>query len=476
MTPFVLAVDVATADVRVLAVDAGGRVLASASSPLPAPRRDRPGWSEQRSVHADTAERVLAVVTAQLGGAVRPEAVTVTATSGTVVPCSGRLAATGPALLYDDRRAEDPGSGVDTSLTLTAPALARVAWLQLHRPAERYAHAGDVVLARLAGCAVPTDTSTALKTGADPGTVSWPAHLLAAAGIVAAQLPELALPTRRAGTVGRSAAAATGIPEGTPLLLGMTDGCAGQVAAGAVLQGQRASVLGTTLVLKTVAPRPVTDPALGVYSHLSPDGAWWTGGASNAGAGVFRTTKGDLPARDEAAGRRGPAAALRYPVPQPGERFPFVSAAAGGPLRGEPRDAAEAHRAFLDGVAYVERLGFDVLARRGAQGRGPVRTVGGGANSTVWLRIRASVLGESMEVPAQPSSGFGAAVLAASASLHDGLGAAVDAMVRLARIVGPDPDQQPALASGYQSFVSALEQRGWLTTELFSRTPHPIEG
>jgi xylulokinase len=473
VTPFVLAVDVATAEVRAVAVDALGRVLASASRPLPAPQRDRPGWSEQQSLHADTAERVLADVAAQLGGSA--SAVTVTATSGSVVPCSADLEATGPALLYDDRRAADPGSGVDPALVRAAPALARMAWLHRHRPACRYAHTGDVVLARLAGRAVPTDTSSALKTGADPGTASWPAALLATAGLEAGHLPELALPTRVAGVVGRAAAATTGILPGTPLLLGMTDGCAGQVAAGAVLPRQRASVLGTTLVLKTVALRPVTDPELGVYSHLSPDGAWWAGGASNAGAGVLRTTDGDLRGLDEAAGRRGPADVLRYPVGRPGERFPFVASEAGGPLYGESRDAVESHRALLDGVAYVERLGFEVLAGRGAVGAGPVRAVGGGANSTVWLRIRATVLGQPIEVPAEPSSGFGAAVLAASASLHDGLGAAVAAMVSVARTVDPDPRQQPSLESGYQRFVGALEQRGWLTSE-FSRTPHPIEG
>lgn len=462
MTELVIGVDVATADVRAVAVTADGAVAARAAAPLPVPDRGIAGRAEQAPVHPDVVEAVLAELGSRLRGTV--VGIAVTATSGSVVPCSDGMAPVGPALLYDDRRAADPGSGVEPALVATAPALARIAWLEHHRPAPRYRHVSDLVVARLIGGDAPTDTSHALKAGADPEAARWPAALLAAAGVAERQLPRLSRPGAVAGRLCPRSAAATGLPTGVPVVLGMTDGCAGQVAAGGVRPGDAVGVLGTTLVVKVVAGHRVTDDALGVYSHLAPDGCWWPGGASNAGAGALRSAfpNADLPARDLAAAAYGPARALVYPVARAGERFPFVNPRAGGLLRGGPPDPDEQYRALLDGVAYVERLALDVLAARGAPSAGAVRAVGGGSRSDTWLRIRATVLGRPLAVPAEASSAFGAAVLAASSTLHRGLAEAVDAMVSIERTVDPDPTEKSLLDDGYGRFVDALAERGWL--------------
>jgi D-ribulokinase len=462
MTAVVIGVDVATADVRAVAVTPDGTVAARAAAPLPPPARDVYGRAEQKSVHPDVVEAVLAQLGARVPAPVG--ALAVTATSGTVVPCSADLVPVGPALLYNDRRAGEPGSGIDPVLVTTAPALARIAWLQRHRPAARYRHVSDLVVARLTGDDAPSDTSHALKTGADPETLRWPAHLLTMAEVGEAQLPRLARPGAVAGGLSARSAAATGLPAGTPVVLGMTDGCTGQVAAGGVHPGDAVGVLGTTLVVKLVAAHPVSDATLGVYSHLAPDGRWWPGGASNAGAGALHDAfpDADLRALDLAAAANGPARALVYPVARRGERFPFVTPDAGGPLGAGPADAGEHYRALLDGVSYVERLALEVLAAAGAPNQGAVRAVGGGSRSRPWLRIRASVLDRPMVVPAEASSAFGAAVLAASSTVHKDLTAAVEAMVRLAGTVDPDPVEQPRLDDGYARFVDALVERGWL--------------
>jgi D-ribulokinase len=462
VTGVLIGLDVATADVRAVAVTPEGMVVARAAAPLPAPERAVAGRAEQQPVHADVVEAVLAQLSTRLPGPVA--ALAVTATSGTVVPCSAGGVPVGPALLYNDRRAGEPDSGVDSGLVTAAPALARIAWLQRHRPAAQYRHVSDLVVARLTGSDAPTDTSHALKTGADPESLRWPADLLARSQVAESQLPRLSRPGAVVGELSARSAASTGLPAGTPVVLGMTDGCAGQVAAGGVRQGDAVGVLGTTLVVKLVAEHKVTDAALGVYSHLAPDRRWWPGGASNAGAGALQETfpGADLPAFDLAAAAHGPARALVYPVARGGERFPFVSADAGGPLLGRPASTEEHYRALLDGVSYVERLALEVLASAGAPSRGPLRAVGGGSRSVTWLRIRASVLGRPLVVPAEASSAFGAAVLAASSTVHTDLTAAVDAMVRLTDTVDPDPAEQPRLDDGYARFVDALVGCGWL--------------
>lgn len=459
----VIGVDVATRSVRAVAADPDGTVLASASREISAPVRPRPGWSEQEPCHASAALAVLREVTSAVAG--RPVAgVSVSATSGTVVPCDRRGTPAGSALLYDDRRAA--GDPALAGVAAEAPALARVAWLARHRPAPLYLHVSDVVLAALTGIIPPADVSHALKTGADPVRVAWPAELLAAADVDPGSLPTLALPGTVALNVSAAGARDSGLPEGTPMVLGMTDGCTGQIAAGAVSTGESVGVVGTTLVLKAVASRRVDSADGTVYSHRAPGtaGEWWPGGASNTGAGALAALfpDRDLPALDTAAARRGPASVVRYPLVQAGERFPFARPDAAGFQLGTPEDETDAYRSVLEGVAFTERLGFAALADAGAPVRGALRAVGGGSRSPVWLRIRATVQGRPVEVPREPASGFGAAVLAAAATVHGGLPAAVAAMVRTRHSVEPDDREREALEASYARFHAALASRGWL--------------
>jgi xylulokinase len=112
-------------------------------------------------------------------------------------------------------------------------------------------------------------------------------------------------------------------------------------------------------------------------------------------------------------------------------------------------------------VAFVERLGLERLAALGVTSTDH-RVVGGGTRSAVWTTIRASVLGRPVFRPAEPSSAFGAAVLAAAA-LTAGLPAeAADRMVRGGEVVDPDPAQIGPLEEGYRRLTDELRRRGWL--------------
>src|SRR5690606_39859763 len=62
------------------------------------------------------------------------------------------------------------------------------------------------------------------------------------------------------------------------------DGCASQVASGAVNIGDWNTTIGTTLVIKGVTNEEIKDPEGRLYSHRHPEGFWMPGGASNTGA------------------------------------------------------------------------------------------------------------------------------------------------------------------------------------------------
>jgi xylulokinase len=352
-----------------------------------------------------------------------------------------------------------------------ASTLARLAWLaaaSAEAGPRRYLHVPDVVVADLTGRLV-TDTSHALKAGIDPVGGRWPVDQLAAAGVDCAALPELVHPGAVVGEVRRAVADDLALPPGVRVVAGMTDGCTAQLAAGAVATGRTAGVLGTTLVLKGVAAEEVTGFGGAVYSHWAPEngapaGQWWPGGASNTGAGILAADGGvpDLAAADADAARRGPSPWTAYPLAGTGERFPFVRPDATGFLLGPtPPSALERHRARLDGVAYVERLGLERLAALGVSSTDH-RVVGGGTRSRVWTTIRASVLDRPVIRPAEPSSAFGAAVLAAAALTGSSPVEAADRMVRAAEVVDPDPAQVTLLDEGYRRLTDELRRRGWL--------------
>lgn len=480
-TPAVAGIDVATANVRVLVTDAHGTVLAEGGAPLPPPVRDARGRSEQSAASwwPAAAEALRQATSSLPARGAEVVAVAACATSGTLVLTDGDGAPLGPALMYDDRRAADlnaraqrAGSARWAALGLTVgptAALGRVAWYAAHAAefpaAARIAHTPDLLGHRLTGSPVPADWSHALKTGYDPLTGEWPTEVLDALGVPARWLPDVRPPGTLAGTVCAAAAAETGLSEGCEVRLGMTDGCAGQIATGAVRPGQFVGVLGTTYVLKGVTRSLVTDPTGALYSHRHPDGWWLPGGASNTGGeALARTPSERFPALDAAARERGPASCVSYPLRREGERFPFVTGEARGFTLGAPAGEAERHRADLEGVAFLERLALDRVRALGVPVEGPLHAAGGGSRSALWNRIRATALGMPLRVADRAETAFGAALLAAAGSLHPSLDAAAAAMTGGGELVEPVREEKAALDASYARFVAELERRGWLET------------
>lgn len=482
----VAGVDVATAEVRAVAVDAAGRARAAGRAALPAPATPQPGEAEQDGgAWWPAAARALAELTEHLGAERQAlEAISVCATSGTVAAVDAAGEPLRPALAYADQRAgHEAGVAQEAAAERWAAlgiavqpsfGLPKWAWLLRHAPDDRIvrlAHAGDVVVARLVGARADgdwpaTDWSHALKSGYDPWRGEWADEAMAALGIPRALLPEVRRPTEPVGVVAGEAARATGLPTGCAVRLGMTDGCAAQLAAGASAPGQWVSVLGSTLVLKGASHRLVTDAAGAVYSHRHPGGWWLPGGASNTGGRALTAGFGDrdLATLDALAARHGPASDVVYPLVGRGERFPFAVADAEAFTLGEPSDDVARYRATLEGVAFVERLAYDRLAGLGAPAEPPIRVTGGGSASHVWNRIRATTLGASLIAVPAASTALGAAMLAAAGSLHPDLATATAAMAPAGEWVQPDDGQRDALEASYQRFVAALVERGWVAS------------
>ncbi|TMR07467.1 carbohydrate kinase [Actinomadura soli] len=469
-------VDLGTQGARALVVTASGDVVGSGARKLTG-RRDG-HRHEQDPEHWWTAasascRQALVDVPAE---AVR--AVAVDGTSGTVLLTDDRGHPLTPALMYDDTRAaghvdrvNDAGGELWRRLGYQRMqpswALPKLLWLLDHHTGggARLAHQADFVNRRLTGHPVAADLSNALKTGADLIAEAWPDDVLDALGVPAGLLPPLERSGTRLGAVCARAAEATGIPEGTPVIAGATDGCAAQLGAGRLAPGSWNSVLGTTLVLKGVSDDLVHDPFGVVYSHKAPDGRWLPGGASSTGAGaIARDFPGrDLTDLDRRAAAHEPSAALTYPLVSAGERFPFLAPGARGFRLDGTDDEADDFASVLQGVGYLERLCFDHLDLLGAPTGGDLTLTGGAARSEYWCRLRADILGRPVVVPRRAEPALGAAVLAASPGRDVAEVAA--RMVAVRTVIDPRPEKTGLFDAPYLRLVGEVERRGWLPAE-----------
>ncbi|UUT35049.1 FGGY family carbohydrate kinase [Microbacterium elymi] len=151
----VLGIDLATAEVRVQAVDVeSGQAVAERRAALPVREAGPGGERVQPAEHTTLARALIAAVAADLGArASQVRALSITGTSGTVVPADAAGRPVGDAVLYDDPRGADGLRRLAAVGWTRRPmgALARAAWMHVVAPAERYLFTPDIVAAALAG-------------------------------------------------------------------------------------------------------------------------------------------------------------------------------------------------------------------------------------------------------------------------------------------------------------------------------------
>jgi D-ribulokinase len=326
----------------------------------------------------------------------------------------------------------------------------------------RLAHQVDVITSRLCGTAVASDTSHAMKSGVDLFTQDWPLEDFTRLGVPTEFFPPVASPGTVIGQVSTAVAALTGLPEGLPVVAGMSDGCAGQIASGVLAAGAWAAVLGTTTVLKGVSDTLLKDPLQSLYHHRPPGSAWWPGGASATGSGILAAefSEPDLTALRASTDLAKPASVVSYPLLGRGERFPFLESNATAFSTGTAIDPADRFVSLMQGMALVIKLCIERVELLGAEVRDSLALVGGVTRSEQFVQLAANVLGRPVRVPRAPEGAVGMAVLAAStdSSLID----AAQRMLCAGTTVDPQPDRVGDFDEHYDLMLHSLSSRGWM--------------
>lgn len=354
----------------------------------------------------------------------RLSALAIDGTSGSVLCCDASFHPLLPPLLYNDNRAREEAASIRRQIGAQHPAsaasggLAKALWLARqfnpgNTPPRRFLNQADWLGALLSGRAV-SDYHNALKMGLEPESGNWSDWV----GCVIAvdTLPSPVKPGTAVGLLRTESVRQLGIHPDCLVRAGTTDSIAAFLAATSDCQAQAGDAvtsLGSTLVLKLVSGTRVDAGEYGIYSHWYGT-AWLAGGASNAGGAVLRRHFAD----DELAelSRRidpeQPSSLDYYPLPAPGERFPYNDPNLQPRLQPQPENRTEFLHGLLEGLARIETLGYSRLAELGASPLRSVTTAGGGAKNPAYSRIRSRRLGVPVRQAAQDEACYGSARLA----------------------------------------------------------------
>jgi len=479
MKEYVIGIDVGTQGVRVALIGIDGAVEASISTPfkLTAAAREEQSplmWWEYtlnalQSIRQQTSNRIKAD---------QIKAIATTSTSGTVIPIDAQGEPIHPALMYSDKRSAEQGIYCRSLAKKHQPdgftaysascGLPKILWFVQHFPHQvarihRWIHAADFITGKLSGVFHITDYTNALKTGYDVSHYRWPTYL--SDQLIPAQWLQEVVPSGTVIGQLRNDLAHTLQLEQLPVVVGLTDGCASQMASGAIQPGDWNTTIGTTMVVKGVTKAAIIDPTDSIYCHRHPEGFWMPGGASNTGADWVSTDfeAAELTALNKRAAQLIPTSYLAWPLKQQGERFPFVAPQARG-FSTAGLSKEQQFTANMEGVAYIERYAYEAIEKLSGEHIQAVFTAGGASNSDTWLHIRSNVLNKPIHKSTESSGVLGAAICAASKTVFHTVTEAVQAMVHREKTIEPERVFAEQYEENYHQFIQTLISKQYLTT------------
>jgi sugar (pentulose or hexulose) kinase len=479
----VVAIDVGTQSVRAHVIGPDGRFVASARIPIVPYVAPQPGWAEQEpavywDALVDACRRVLA------DPAVRRDAlvgVTLTTQRGTIVVTDEAGEPLRPAIVWlDDRRTAGlppfGGVGGPTALALRAlglrdtietfAAAGEANWLRAEEPEtwrriRHYLFLSGFLVHRLTGRFVDSAGAQVGYVPFDYKRQRWaPAGdwRWTVAPVDPTWLPELVPPTGQLGTLSAAAAAATGLPDGLPVLSAAADKACEVLGSGAITPELGAISYGTAATVNTTMHRYVEAiPLVPPFPSAIP-GAWSLEIQVYRGFWLVDWFKREFGAAEVAqAAARGVApetllddlltsvppgsmGLILQPTWSPGVRVPGPEAKGAIVGFGDVHTRAHLYRALLEGLAYALRDGLEQTAKRTKVRPTSLRIAGGGSQSPAVAQLTADVFGLPVRrIHTHEASGLGAAIDAAvGLGLHPDIPSAVAAMVHDGETRDPD--------------------------------------
>ena len=298
-----------------------------------------------------------------------------------------------------------------------------------------------------------------------------------ALGIDRDKLPEICDCHQVIGTVTKEAAARTGLCEGIPVIAGGLDAACGALGAGVRCPGQTQEQGGQAGGMSICLDRPVKNDALILGLHVVP-GLWLLQGGSVGGGGCLRWLARELGSPEELAAEEtgksqfelldelaaavpaGSDGVIFLPYLE-GERSPIWDPDAKGVFFGLGYDKTRAHffRSLLEGVAYALEHNLETAEASGVH-VDELWSVGGAANSRLWMQIKADVTGKRIVVPeSDHATTLGAAILGGmGVGVYSSFEEAVSKTIHHRRSFEPDPERHEKYMKYYEIYLEIYRQ------------------
>lgn len=463
-----------TGSTKGVLVDASGTVIASETI-THAMDLPRPGWAEVdaegmwwREV-CEISNALMSHVPS--GGSVA--GMCVSGVGPCLVLCDDDLRPLRPAILYgiDTRATEEIASLTEefgeadilerAGTLLSSQAVGpKLEWVRRHEPqvfeaARGWYGSNSYIAAKLTG-EYAIDHHTASQCDPLYATREFDWNLQWAKRICGhLPLPRLVWPNEVVGTVLPDAAAATGVPAGTPVVAGTVDAYSEAFSVGVRRPGDQMLMYGSTMFLIQISDEYYSDPTLWTTAGVDRDTLALAAGTSTAGSliGWLQKVTGGASFEDlmveASAVPPGSEGLLVLPY-LAGERTPVFDPQARGVVAGLTLRHGRGHlfRAAYEGISF----GIRQILERFDDAHAGNRTVavGGGLRSPIWVQAVSDITGRPQLVPEQAiGASYGDALLAA---IGVGLVPPSTDWAKIAREIKPDPRNRALYDELYQTW------------------------
>ena len=446
----IIGLDVGTTGSKAVLIDELGKILATHTSEYPM-LTPKPLWTEQNPEDwwSGSCEAFQGVLKKSKVKAIDVKGIGLTGQMHGLVLLDQDGKVLRPCIMWNDQRTSAQCASITEKIGFnklmaitgnpvlpgfTAP---KIQWVRENEPKifKQIKHIllpKDYIKYRLTGV-FNSDVSDAAGTSLlDVGKRRWSEEITKALDIPMEWMPAVTESSVVIGQVSREAAAATGLLAGTAVVAGGGDQAAGAVGSGTVQPGVISVCLGTSGVVFAHSDRFTIEPQgrLHAFCHAVP-GNWHLMGVTLSAGGSFRwyrDTFADIEKEKAAKGNndvydiitagaaqvKAGAEGLLFLPYLTGERTPYPDPNARGIFYGITVRHGKDHfaRAVLEGVAFSLMDCLQLIKNLGTPIK-EIRVIGGGARSTLWRQIIASIFGqELLTLTATEGAPFGAALLA----------------------------------------------------------------
>jgi xylulokinase len=447
-----LGIDIGTSGTKTLAIDAEGKILASALQTYPC-YVPKPLWSEQDP--EDWWQATIRSVRAVMEKAgLKPGEVRAIGLSGQMhgsVFLDKNDKVVRRAILWNDQRTaaecaeiEDRVGGRKNLIKLVAnPALTgftapKILWLRNHEPkhfdkTRKILLPKDEIRRRLTGeyATEVSDASGMLLL--DVAKRVWSKKLLSALELDVDLLARCHESEEVTGKLTAEAAKLLGLSTECVVVGGAGDCAAGAIGNGIVQRGVLSTSIGTSGVMFVHSDEVKIDPLGRIHTFChAVRGKWHMMGVNLSAGGSLQWFRNELCKADAARAKAENAEVYQWLTAEAeavapgsqglfflpylsGERTPHADPDARGCFVGITLAHTRGHmlRSIMEGVAYSMRDSLEIIEHLGVPVR-QIRASGGGSRSPLWRQIQADVFGRKVvAINTEEGPAYGAALLAA---------------------------------------------------------------